>query len=115
MDELAARLALGVVAVVFKKFEDVICPAWGIIKLGIRVFKLRDHMPVSLLHLEADDFAAVLYSLPVFEDGVVGLRVARELHASSRSRTKLPKPSSSCFCAVSGFGRSAVSCLMIFW
>ena len=115
LDELAAGLALGVVAVVLKKLEDVVGPFRGIIKLGIRFFQLLHDVPVGLLDFQADDLAAVLDGLPVFEDGVVGFRVARELHTSSRSRTKLPKPSSSCFCAVSGFGRSAVSCLMIFW
>ena len=115
LDELAARFALGVVAVVLKKLEDVVCSSRRVVKLGICVFQLLHHVPVGLLHFQTDSLAARLDRVPILEDGVVGLRVARELHASSRSRTKLAKPSSSCFGAVSGFGRSAVSCLMIFW
>ena len=115
LDELAARFALGVVAVVLKKLEDVVGAARRVVKLGICVFQLLHHVPVGLLHFQADSLAARLDRVPILEDGVVGRRVAREFHSSSRSRTKLAKPSSSCFGAVSGFGSSAVSCLMIFW
>ena len=48
MDELAARLAFGVVAVVLKKLEDVVGAARRVVKLGICVFQLLHHVPVGL-------------------------------------------------------------------
>ena len=57
-DELAARLALGVVAVVFEKFEYVIGTFRRVVKLGVFLSQLLYNVPVGFLHFQTDGLAS---------------------------------------------------------